>query len=533
MTSNVVSFYFSFPTKSLLPSSANLSFNYTSFICGTSTDQDCVEKICLANNTFSNWTIGDVYCFYRENCPSKCGCYAKSGGCSGGTECRRGGPYSGAQCKGFNGYGSCGCTWGCNSTQTRTFRYKCFKPPTIAYYPGAISVAYSNGRAASNTHYVFMATYNTNSFDTPAKVSSLMNNYLSDYSSTLSENQVANNQVNLNRLFTYVCTANTINLLQEPCIQYCGLRTSAGQKPSSNCAANWNTFCSFNDNIANTYCMNWCEFDSNNNTNCRDIYPSYCSGNTNFTKTLCKDYYKTQYINNQISETVSTILETNCAMFSDANGNVIDASGKIVEGGLSGSSYPVNTCACFLPKKVYNKFYNDIVSTNPELKPYMDISNDPQCNYPDCANANAITPNKKTCPSVAITSCIINNTVGGDVTNSNFNVVNNCSTELSNTGSYTDKGTNVEQTMSPQEKEQVLQSESVVATIPPANYVAEYSSETPKRIDVSSSSTTTVSSNLGTIVFLVFGILVIIGLIIYAMRSNSSKNQKTKQVKNK
>lgn len=171
---------------------------------------------------------------------------------------------------------------------------------------------------------------------------------------------------------------------------------------------------------------------------------------------MCKDFYKTQYINNQLTDSVSTLLKTQCAKFADANGNILDSDGKIVDPGTTNDKYPVTTCACFLPDNVYSTFYDTSTKNYPELRKFFTVN---QCSYPDCANTVALQPQKMTCPDVAVTSCIINNTVGGNVTNSNFNIVNNCITQVEETGTYTKTNANV----APPEEEE----EDVKAVIPP------------------------------------------------------------------
>jgi hypothetical protein len=194
-----------------------------------------------------------------------------------------------------------------------------------------------------------------------------------------------------------------------------------------------------------------------------------------------------------------SILKTQCSKFGDSSGNVLDSTGAVVVPGMTNDKYPVTTCACFLPDIVYNTFYDKITSSNPDLRNFMTVN---QCSYPDCANAAAIQPQKLTCPDVAITSCIVNNTIGGNVTNSNFNIVNECITQVEKTGTYENNNTNIAPTEPPKSASEVK------AEVPPAEFEFE---EKPVPV-LEKKETITITTDTNTI--LQIGIGVVVGLIV-------------------
>jgi len=448
-----VYFYFNFPT---VPTDIldTTKYKQNPVVSSTHPCSSDIEYDCLVKNMFSNWTVGSASCYYSETCPSRCGCNATIG-CKGGTVCKDVTKY-GVNCKGYAGEGSCGCTWGCKQTQKRSCSYICYSPPSDTYcYPGAAKVEYVEGRKDVNndSDYTFKATYNITTFTTPAQVKQLEDT-LNEKSVRLRTDYKASNTAQLNILKKRVCISS--NLFTEPCTTYCQPNVT-GQLPISNCSDAWNTFCKYGDNLASEPCKIWCAANSSGNSNCKDTYLTYCNNPANFTKSVCKEFYKTQYINNQLSDSVTTLLKTQCEKYADANGNVLDSDGKIVEPGTSTSKYPVATCACFLPDKVYSTFYDTSTEDYPELRKFFTVN---QCSYPDCANTVALQPQKMTCPDVAVTSCIVNNTIGGNVTNSNFNIVNACITQVEETGTYTRTNANV----APAEEEE---EEIVKAVIPP------------------------------------------------------------------
>lgn len=449
-----VYFYFNFPT---VPTDIldTTKYKQTPVVSSTQPCSSDIEYDCVIKNLFSNWTVGSAYCYYSETCPSRCGCNAKSG-CSGGTVCKNVQKY-GINCKGYAGEGACGCTWGCSQTQKRTCSHVCYAPPTDTYcYPGATKVEYVEGRKDVNndSDYTFKATYNITTFTTPAQIKQLEDT-LNEKSVRLKTDYKVSNTAQLNILKKRVCISS--NLFTEPCITYCQPNTT-GQLPISNCTDSWNTFCKYGDNIGTDVCKQWCAVNSSGNSNCKDTYLSYCNNPANFTKSVCKEFYKTQYINNQLSDSVSTLLKTQCAKYADANGNILDSDGKIVDPGTTSNKYPVSTCACFLPDNVYSVFYDTSTEDYPELRKFFTVN---QCSYPDCANTVALQPQKMTCPDVAVTSCIVNNTIGGNVTNSNFNIVNKCITEVEETGTFTKTNANVAPATTDEEEDEVK------AVIPP------------------------------------------------------------------
>jgi hypothetical protein len=313
-------------------------------------------------------------------------------------------------------------------------------------------VEYVEGRKDVNndSEYTFKATYNITTFTTPAQIKQLENT-LDEKSVRLKTDYKVSNMAQLNILKKRVCISS--NLFTEPCTTYCEPNLT-GQLPISNCTDAWNTFCKYGDNIASEPCKLWCAVNSSGNSNCKDTYLEYCNNPTNFTKSVCKEFYKTQYINDQLSDSVVTLLKTQCAKYADANGNVLDSDGNIVEPGTTSSKYPVSTCACFLPDNVYSTFYDTSTENYPELRKFFTIN---QCSYPDCANTVALQPQKMTCPDVAVTSCIVNNTVGGNVTNSNFNIVNKCITEVEETGTFTKSNANVPPPDGEEEEEEIVE----------------------------------------------------------------------------
>lgn len=429
--SSTVTFYFSFSTTTVSNVSEKVSL--TTQLCPTDIETECRKK-----NKYTNWNIAGATCFYREKCSGSLTCC--SGGCGGGCNgtCKQK-SYTGTTCKGYAGEGRCGCTAG-GQQITKNCTYTCYSPPTTTYYPGATSVAYVSGDfdTKGEKYYIFKATYNTSLFTTLQQLIDLEKT-INDNSDGLTAAYISSNTTQLNTLKKKLCTSS--NLAKTPCTEYCKVNQVSGQLPTSNCPDAWNSLCKTGDNMNTVACNTWCSPTSNNETNCKDLYLAYCNNPSKFYNTVCRDFYKSQYISNQLSDPVTSILTSNCSKFADSNGNVIDSTGAaVVPGTTTTDQYPSTTCACFLPNSVYTNFYNSITKSYPEFKNYMTNN---QCSYPDCANVAAIQPQKMTCPDVAITSCIINNTVGGSVTNSNFNIVNNCATEIEKTGSYTDKGLNV------------------------------------------------------------------------------------------
>lgn len=441
-----VSFYFSFPSSYNEDKALEVLVQSSTQPCSTDIENDCI-----LGNMYSNWDIGRAYCMYQERCTHTASyCLATANGCNTGRDCRFV-EKRGIDCKGYAGEGQCGCTLGYDPVKTRLCEFICFKPPADKYcHPGSISVIYVSGRRdqpINSQYYVFQAVYNISTFSTLADVQLLESN-LSINSTGLTSDQIIENNKQLAILKDNLC--NETNLFTAPCDSYCKVSQISGQLPTSNCSDDWLKFCAYADNIASEPCSKFCASDPYNNSNCKSIYLNYCNNAQNFTKSVCRDFYNTQYINSQLSDPVMTILKTNCAQYADQDGNVIDKNGQLVTPGSVSDNYPVNTCACFLPNNVYNTFYDKITAKNPEFRPFFSIN---QCSYPDCANGYALQPQKLTCPNVAITSCIVNNTVGGNVTNSNFNIVNNCLTEVQSTGSFTNNNTN--STPEPSTKEYV------------------------------------------------------------------------------
>lgn len=451
--SSTIFFYFSFKTNAA--STSSKTFTMSTHPCPSS-----IEAECIKNNMYSSWDIGAATCYYKEYCGGTAN-YC-SGGCSGNT-CREK-SYTGVTCKSYAGEGRCGCTIS-GATITRKCAYTCYNPPTSSYYPGATSLVYVSGRKDNNdTYYVFKALYNLTLFTTPEQLV-VLETTLSNNKDGLSSTYLTHNDSQLVILKNRICTAT--NLLKSPCTTYCKVNKLSGQLPTSNCKDAWNNLCAYSNNIASTNCEPWCAYSSSNESNCKNIYLTYCNQKDKFSSSLCKDFFKTQYISNQLSDPVMTSLKANCSGFADANGNIIDSDGKIVPSGTVTDKYPVNTCACFLPDNVYNVFYDKTTESNPDLRKFFTVN---QCSYPDCANASAIHPQILTCPDVAVTSCIVNNTVGGNVVNSNFNIVNNCITQVENTGNYTNNNSNIAPTETPVEK-------SSKAEIPPAAF--EFVDEPP------------------------------------------------------
>lgn len=450
-----VYFYFNFPT---VPTDISDTTKYkqnavvsSTHPCSSDIEYDCVKK-----NLFSNWAVGSASCSLVERCLSGTRCCSASCPITGCNKTCKQVEQTGINCKGFNP-GTCDCTgnWGSHSV-ARACSYICYSPPSDTYcYPGATKVEYVEGRkdVSNDIDYTFKATYNITTFTTPAQIKQLEDT-LNEKSVRLKTDYKVSNTAQLNILKKRVCISS--NLFTEPCTTYCEPNLT-GQLPISNCTDAWNTFCKYGDNIASEPCKIWCAVNSSSNSNCKDTYLEYCNNPANFAKSVCKEFYKTQYINNQLSDSVATLLKTQCAKYADENGNVLDSDGKIVEPGASTTKYPVSTCACFLPDKVYSTFYDTSTEDYPELRKFFTIN---QCSYPDCANTVALQPQKMTCPDVAVTSCIVNNTIGGNVTNSNFNIVNACITQVEETGTYTRTNANV----APEEEEEA---ETVKAVIPP------------------------------------------------------------------
>lgn len=439
-----VYFYFNFPTTAT--STTKTAISSSTMPCSSDIEYDCIKK-----NMYSNWEIGGASCSFVERClnGTRCcntGCPIK--GCD--KTCKQV-ENTGISCKGFN-QSTCGCSGNFGShSVTSSCNFYCFSPPTDTYcYPGAVKVEYVDGRkdVSNDSQYTFKATYNITTITTPAQIKQLEDT-LNEKSVLLKTDYKLSNTEQLNILKKKICTSS--NLLTEPCKTYCEPSLS-GSLPTSNCTDSWNTFCSYGDNIGSDECSTWCLVNSNGNSNCKNKYLSYCDNTANFSKTVCSDFYKTQYINNQISDPVSALLQAKCGNYADADGNVLSSYGDI--------AYPVNVCACFLPDNVYNTFYDTSTKNYPELRKFFTVN---QCSYPDCANTMAIQPQKITCPDVAVTSCIVNNTIGGNVTNSNFNIVNSCITQVEETGTYTNNNTNVAQSLSPTGKQKVI------AVIPPAD----------------------------------------------------------------
>jgi hypothetical protein len=421
--------------------------------CSSDIEADCQKK-----NMYSNWTVGNAYCSFEERCTGGTRCCNASCPIKGCNKTCKGETKTGINCKGYNP-SDCGCTGsGGSHPVSRLCEFYCFYPPTDKYcYPGSTSVAYISGSKDKNddNDYVFKATYNTSLFTTPAQVKTLEDTLKNNNITILDKysQYETSNTTQLNILKKKVCTSS--NLFTDPCVEYCKPDIS-GVVPTSNCADAWKTFCAYSDNIGSAECGDWCLINSSGNSNCD--YLTYCDNSTNFTKSACKDFYDTQYVNNKLSDSVVSLLKKQCSKYADANGNIIGSDGVIVQAGATSDKYPVATCACFLPDNVYSTFYDTSTKDYPELRKFFTVN---QCSYPDCANTVATQPQKMTCPDVAVTSCIVNNTIGGNVTNSNFNIVNACITEVQETGTYTNNNTNV---ASPTD---TTAREKVAAVIPP------------------------------------------------------------------
>jgi hypothetical protein len=158
---------------------------------------------------------------------------------------------------------------------------------------------------------------------------------------------------------------------------------------------------------------------------------------------------------------------------------------------------------------VYSTFYDTSTKDYPELRKFFNVN---QCSYPDCANTVALQPQKMTCPDVAVTSCIVNNTVGGNVINSNFNIVNKCITQVEETGTYTKTNANV---VPPEEEEE----EDVKAVIP------------PPEVDLSKDGSTTNSSSqkkeqpLDKNTYIVIAVVIAIVMVVLALVSLANWNK--------
>ena len=454
-----VYFYFNFPSTptDILDTTKykQTTVSSTRFPCSSDIESDCIKQ-----NLFSNWTVGNASCSFTERCLGGTRCCNAGCPIEGCNKTCKEVQASGIRCKGFN-QSTCGCSGNWGSTPVyRTCAYTCYAPPTDTYcFPGAIKTEYVEGNKDINndSEYTFKATYTITTFTTAAQVKQLEDT-LDENSVRLKADYKASNTAQLNKVKQWVCISS--NLFTEPCTTYCEPDTTK-QLPTSNCTESWNTFCQYQDNIASDPCKKWCAIDANGNTNCKDIYLAYCNNPANFTKPVCKEFYRTQYINNQLSDGVTTLLKTQCAKYADASGNVVDSNGNKVQPGTSSDGYPATTCACFLPDSVYNTFYDNASAKYPDLRSIFNVN---QCSYPDCANTIALQPQKMTCPNVAITSCIVNNTVGGNVTNSNFNIVNKCITEVQETGTYTKTNANI---LSPEKAKTDTQPTAVKAVIPP------------------------------------------------------------------
>lgn len=477
-----VYFYFSFPTVPTDISNTS-KFKRKEITSSTQPCSSDIEYDSIIKNMFSNWSIGSASCSFEERCLSGTRCCNTGCPIHGCNKTCKGESYTGKTCAGYNP-SACGCSGSFGSHPiTRYCSYVCFYPPTDTLcYPGATKSEYISGRkdtSSNSSYYVFKATYNISTFTTPAQLVQIEAN-LRENDGGLSDDQKQKNTEQLNILKKMICTSS--NILTAPCTTYCApSTTSSSSLPVSNCTDAWKTFCAYGDNIMSEECQNWCAVNSNGQTNCKDTYNSYCNTSSNFTKNVCQNYYKTQYINDQLTDEVQNILTAQCSRYADSNGNVIDSDGNMVESGLATSKYPVNTCACFLPSNVYDTFYGNITKDYPDLRGIFSIN---QCSYPDCANTSAIQPkNPYTCPNVAITSCVINNTVGGNVTNSNFNVVNNCITQVETTGTYSSNNTNIAPSQGPQKVE------TVKAVAPPPQYTSGSGTTT-------TSSTTTGEENV-------------------------------------
>lgn len=484
---STVYFYFSFPTN--YKSGTYTTTTSASFPCSSDVEYECIKS-----NYYSNWEIGNVYCMFAESCKGGSKCCQSDCPNTGCDKTCKSTSSTGIGCKGYN-IGECGCTGlGGSHNITRKCQYNCYVPDTDNLcYPGATSVIYISGRKdlSSSDYYVFKAIYNTSTFTKPEQLIVLENN-LNMNMSGLSDTYINSNIAQLNILKSILCTAD--NLKVAPCSTYCKVTRLSDQLPTSNCEDSWNKFCSYSSNVASAECDPWCHPISTNESNCKNSYLTYCSDPSNFYSSVCRDFYKTQYVNDQLTDNVLSILTTNCAKYGDSDGNVIDSSGNMVEPGNTSSDYPVDTCACFLPKNVYSTFYDKITESNPDLRNFFTIN---QCSYPDCANAAAIQPQKLTCPDVAITSCIVNNTIGGNATNSNFNIVNNCITQVEKTGTYTNNNLNTAPTE---------ETKFVPAVIPPP----QSQSDTPSD-NTAPSSETTSSDNADQ--SLAFNVLIIIAIL--------------------
>lgn len=472
--STTVYFYFSFPTT-------YKSGTYKTVATTTHPCSSDIEAACTASNLYSNWEIGGATCSFLERCLDGTRCCNAACPIDGCNKTCKQTNATGIGCKGYNP-GACGCSGNFGSHPTyRNCSYNCYTPPTDTFcHPGAASVVYISGRkdisTSASLYYVFKATYNTSLFTTPQQLATLENN-LNTNKEGLSTDQIASNTDNLNILKRQVCTAS--NLQTTPCTEFCKVNRVTGQLPTTNCESAWNTFCAYQGNIATAECDTWCGPTTANDmtSTCKNLYMTHCNSPDKFSSSVCRDFYKSQYISDQLSDNVHTLLTSQCSKYVDSSGNVIDSTGAaVVPGTTTIDKYPATTCACFLPSNVYSTFYDSITKSYPEFKNYLTNN---QCSYPDCANSGAIQPQKNiTCPNVSITSCIINSTIGGSVTNSNLNIVNKCASDIKETGTYTNKGLNV----APPEEKQF----DAVATLPPITPAPPKEEEEPTTPEPSS-----------------------------------------------
>lgn len=117
-------------------------------------------------------------------------------------------------------------------------------------------------------------------------------------------------------------------------------------------------------------------------SNCLEGWNNFCSQIENYNSSSCQNYYKSNYYNNILDNSIQNNLKSLCNQVYESNPSI-----------LSSQEY-LDTCACFLPQKVYNSYPNEINSENIENWYYP-------C-YRSSIKQNASPPS----PTTEIVSCM-------------------------------------------------------------------------------------------------------------------------------
>jgi len=194
----------------------------------------------------------------------------------------------------------------------------------------------------------------------------------------------------------------------------------------------------FNDK---TWCSEWCE---NNKYDCyNNLLDNYCLKDYNTYKSPeCEKVVELAKFDKNLEKKISKWL---IAKHCDLSDNIMseecqlackthvddslceDSMYKYCDDVVLGKSdsKKQSECACFLKSQVYKKFENEL-KENYNIT--GNISENQQCNYPDCVHSKYYKGGNITCPPNNVVECINKISINseGDITIGNLNQSNNC-----------------------------------------------------------------------------------------------------------